>query len=157
LSSGARSRSVSRMVAPRVVAANPVAKPCTARDESARRQIGRHEYNHCCDVHRQGARIAGRRPRKSDKDPTVLRASRRHSVCGEDHGDHERRQAEVVWYSWKAASAPPSRREGHRREHGEGRRGVHDSPRCDEQDAVKSILMGTFCVAAAIGGLYAIS
>src|ERR1700686_3521173 len=63
LSTGARTRSVSRIVAPRVVVANPVAKPCTARaTTSAPAEPAVMNMSMATTFIAKALRMAGRRP-----------------------------------------------------------------------------------------------
>jgi hypothetical protein len=81
LSTGTRSRSVSRIVAPRVVVANPVAKPCTARaTTSAPAEPAVMNMSMATTFIAKALRMAGRRPMWSDSDPTVRSARRRHNT-----------------------------------------------------------------------------
>ena len=124
---GARSRSVSRMVAPSVVAASPVAKPCTARATMrAAAEPAVMNIDHRGDVHPQGAKNCRPSSEKvRERSHRQERQQKAQHVRGEYHGDHERRQAEVALVLLiKRRRRRAARREGHRREHGEDRRDV---------------------------------
>ena len=69
------------MVAAIVVTASPVAKPCTARAtmRAAAEPAVMNKIIATMFI-AKALRMAGRRPRKSDRDPTVRSASKRHST-----------------------------------------------------------------------------